>query len=114
MNRPADAREEQVEYQKEGVMFWRGSGGDSPCPTQRWLLAAVLARRHHELLDAPIEQLRHPDFVLGRAGDGVCPSEFSELLPGLPVNAQNFSVQRQLVETPRLEVDRKQHRIRSR
>src|SRR6266403_1064157 len=51
-----------------------------------------------KFLDAPVEEFGDVEFVFGGASDGVNPAELAELLAGLAENAENFSVEAELVD----------------
>src|SRR5689334_6220253 len=67
----------------------------------------------HELLDAPVDQLADPDFVLRRARDRVDPAELAEVPAGLSVDAEQLAFERHLVDAARIEIADEQDRIRS-
>src|SRR5258705_12318261 len=51
-----------------------------------------------KFLDAPVEEFGDVEFVFGGASDGVNPAELAELLAGFAENAENFSVEAELVD----------------
>src|SRR5258708_4044082 len=52
----------------------------------------------NEFLDAPVQDFSGVEFVFRGAGDFVNPAELSELLAGFAEDAENFSVERELVD----------------
>src|SRR3982750_4545556 len=55
---------------------------------------------HDQLLHTPVQEFADPDFVLGRARDGMPPAELPEVLAGLAVYPEHLSVERHLVDAP--------------
>jgi hypothetical protein len=51
-----------------------------------------------EFLDAPVEEFGDVEGVFGGAGDLVDPAELLELFAGLAEDAENFAVERELVD----------------
>src|SRR5437016_2431672 len=58
--------------------------------------SSLFLRVQHQLLNAPVEQLRDVEHVLRGAGDLVDPAELLQLLAGFAEHAEQLSVQGQL------------------
>src|SRR5713101_1334294 len=74
---------------------------------------ALFLRVQHQLLHAPVEQLRDVEHVLRRAGDLVDPAELLQLLPGFAAHDYDLSVKGQLEHPARERVGGVQHLFRS-
>src|ERR1700720_3510075 len=59
----------------------------------------LMSRFENEFLDAPVQNFGDVEFVFGGAGDFVDPAELSELLAGFAEDAENFSVEREFVDS---------------
>src|SRR5215467_523530 len=68
----------------------------------------------HELLHPPIEQLRDIELILARTRNLVNPPELLHFLPGLAEHAEDFALERELVDAPGHRVRAVQHLIRRR
>ena len=52
-------------------------------------------------MHTPVDELGHPDLVLGWARDAVDPTELAEVAARLPVNAEYLAVERHFVDAAR-------------
>ena len=52
-----------------------------------------------QFLDAPVQDFGDVQLIFGGAGDFVDPAELSELLAGFAEDAENFSVEREFVDS---------------
>ena len=59
--------------------------------TFSWL-ALIAGAFRDELLHPPVDELGHPDLVLGRARDAVNPPELAEVAARLSVHAQHLAL----------------------
>src|SRR5712664_4131250 len=62
-------------------------------------------------LDAPVQNFGDVEFVFGGAGDFVNPAKLSELLAGFAEDAENFSVEREFVDTARESIGGVEHLV---
>src|SRR5712664_3607128 len=65
----------------------------------------------NQFLDAPVQNFGDVEFVFGGAGDFVNPAKLSELLAGFAEDAENFSVEREFVDTARESIGGVEHLI---
>src|SRR4051795_10856508 len=65
-----------------------------------------------QLLDAPIQQFRHVDYVFGRAGHGVNPAKLFQLLAGLSKDAEHLAVEIELVDAAGPGIRTVEHLVR--
>src|SRR5262249_19781764 len=72
----------------------------------------LFLRVQHQLLHAPVEQLRDIEQILRRAGDFVNPSELLKLFARFAEHAEHLAVERQLVDPAREGVGGVQHLVR--
>src|SRR4030088_2984985 len=73
---------------------------------------ALLIRMEQQLLNAPIQDFRHIELVLGRAGDFMDPSELLGLLAPLAEHAEHLAVEAQLVDAARKRIRAVEHLVR--
>src|ERR1700730_5837468 len=67
----------------------------------------------YEFLNSPIQKLRDIKNILGRARDLVNPSKLLELLARFAEHTEDFSVEGELVDAPRVRIRGVQHLTRT-
>src|SRR5579864_3385321 len=84
-------------------------------PGRRQCFDGILAAWfENELLDAPVQEFRHEEDIFRWACDLVDPSELFELLARFPENAEDFTVETELVDSSRITIGAKQDLVRRR
>src|ERR1700712_3289232 len=89
------------------IAHLRSGPSDHPGMTKSRIAASLGASTkeelwlQHQLLHPPVQQFRHVEHVLRRAGHGVDPAELLELFTGLAEHPQHLALEAELVDAAR-------------